>query len=261
MPRIRIIHWQPPEAQKLVETLRSAGHQVEYDGKFVFPASLQAWRRSPPDAFVIDISRMPSRGREVAIALRGSKPTWQRPIVFVDGLPEKVEAIRKWLPDATYTSNTRIKSAVRHALAHPPEEPVRPAQMMERFGGRTSAQKLGIREGSTVAVIDPPRDYAKVIGQIPSGVTFQETEEEASNVTLWFVHDPETYLDGLPAMRSIAGKTKLWVLWRKQAAGGSAGITQNFLRQAAIAVGLVDYKICSVNQTWSGLAFGRKKGS
>jgi len=181
--------------------------------------------------------------------------------VFVDGLPEKVEAIRKWLPDATYTSNMRIKSALRHALAHPPAEPVRPAQMMERFGGRASAQKLGIREGSTVVVIDPPRDYAKVIGQVPSGVTFQETGDEASNVTLWFVHDPETYLDGLPRMRSLAGQTRLWVLWRKQAAGGSAGVTQNFLRQAAIAVGLVDYKICSVNQTWSGLAFGRKKGS
>jgi CheY-like chemotaxis protein len=261
MRRIRVIHWQPPEAEKLVETLRSAGHQVEYDAKLVFPSSLRAWRQAPPDAFVIDLSRLPAHGREIAISLRGSKPTWQKPIVFVDGLPEKVEAIRKWLPDATYTSNTRIKSALRHALAHPPAEPVRPAQMMERFGGRATAQKLGIREGSTVAVIDPPRDYAKAIGQLPPGVTFQESGDEASNVTLWFVHDPETYLDGLPRMRSIAGQTKLWVLWRKQAAGGSAGVTQNFLRQAAIAVGLVDYKICSVNQTWSGLAFGRRRGS
>ncbi len=257
MARIRVVHWKATEAGPLLETLRSAGHRVEYDAKLI-PSSLRAWRASPPDAFVIDLSRSPARGREIAIALRGSKATRQTPIVFVDGLAEKVDAIRKWLPDAVYTSRARIKSALRQALAHPPTMPIVPAQMMDRFGGRTAAQKLGIREGATVALIDPPGDYAKVIGQVPPGATFQESGDEACSVTLWFVHDPASYLDALPRMRNVAGRTKLWVLWRKRAAGKESAVTQNFLRQSAIAIGLVDYKICSVNETWSGLAFARK---
>jgi CheY-like chemotaxis protein len=259
MARIRVVHWKSTEAGPLLETLRSAGYKVEYDAKLIFPGSLRAWRQSPPDAFVIDLSRLPAHGREVAIALRGSKATWRIPIVFVGGVPEKVEAVCKWLPDAVYTSNTRIRSSLRRALAHPPVVRVRPAQMMDRFGGRTAAQKLGIREGASVALIDPPRDFARVLGEVPPGVTFQESGEECK-LTLWFVYDPEVYLNALPRMRNIAGRTRLWVLWKKQAASkGSSAITQNFLRESAIAIGLVDYKICSVNETWSGLAFARKR--
>lgn len=261
MSRVRLVHWKPEEAEPLIEVLREAAHDVEYDGMLKFPASLREWRASPPDAFVIDLSRLPAHGREVAVALRGSKTTWQKPIVFVDGLAEKVEAIRKVLPDAVYTSRARVKSALRQALSHPPDVRIVPAQMMERFGSRTAAQKLGIREGSIVALIDPPRDYAKVVGELPPGVTFQETTRDGCSVTLWFIHDPETYLDGLNRIRDLAGRTKLWVLWRKQASGNNRGVTQPFLRESAVAAGLVDYKICSVNETWSGLAFARKKSS
>jgi hypothetical protein len=57
-------------------------------------------------------------------------------------------------------------------------------------------------------------------------------------------------------MRSLAARTKLWVLWKK---GSRNGITQNFIRETAIDAGLVDYKICSVDGHWSGIAFARRK--
>jgi hypothetical protein len=55
-------------------------------------------------------------------------------------------------------------------------------------------------------------------------------------------------------MRKLAGRTKLWILWRK-----GSGVTQPFLRESAAAVGLVDYKICSVDGTWSAMLFARRK--
>ena len=207
MPRVRVIHWKLEEAGLLLQTLRSSGYTVEFDEEPAFNDALRAWKASPPDAFVIDLTSRPALGREVAISLRGSKQTRPKPIVFVDGVPEKVDAVRKVLPDAVYTSHARLKSALRRALSSPPEVTVVPAQMMERFGSRTAAQKLGIREGSAVALIDPPRDYAKVVGALPEGAVFQETPGNGCGVTLWFIHDPETYLDGLQRFRSLAGST------------------------------------------------------
>jgi hypothetical protein len=56
-------------------------------------------------------------------------------------------------------------------------------------------------------------------------------------------------------MRKVAGRTKLWVLWRK-----GSEVTQTWLRQAAAAVGLVDYKICSLDGRWGSMLFARRKG-
>lgn len=219
------------------------------DGTFD-PAAFRAIRESPPDVFVIDLARRPSHGREVAVYLRGQKATRHIPIVFLDGAPEKVAAIRKLLPDAVYAARARMRSAVRQALAHKPAAPVVPPQMMERYAGRTAAQKLGIRAGARVALIDPPRNYASVIG-----ATIEEAAGEDCPITLWFVTDGAALHEALPRMRTLAARTKLWILWRKR----RPGINQPFLRESAAAVGLVDYKICSVNATWSAMLFARKK--
>jgi hypothetical protein len=206
---------------------------------------------------VIDLSRLPSHGREVAVFVRGSKSTRHVPIVFVNGLPEKVEAVREKLPDAVYTTSARIVPALKKAIANAPGNPVSPPQMMERYRGRTAAQKLGIKPAGKVALIDPPRDYAAVIGTLPEGASFVEDARESCDVTLWFVRDPAAYQEALPRMRSRAAAGKLWILWRKGTKEG--GITLPLIRELAIAVGLVDYKVCSVNPAWSGLLFARKK--
>jgi CheY-like chemotaxis protein len=253
LKRVRLIHWNAAEAAALRDKLQAAGHTVDYTEK-LSSAGFSAIRQSPPDAFVIDLSRLPSHGREVATFIRGQKTIRHIPIVFTDGESEKVEAIRKLLPDALYTPRNHLQSALRRALAHPPANPVVPVQMMERYTARSAAQKLGIREGFKVALIDPPRDYASAIGELPSGAEFEEIPSSACQLTLYFVHNPASCAGALPAMRHLAAKTKLWILWRK-----SSGVTQPFLRKSSAAVGLVDYKICSVNNTWSAMLFARKK--
>ena len=251
MPRVRLFHWKANEATRLLDALQAAGHTVDYDERFG-PRIFAAIRQSPPDAVVLDLSRLPSHGREVAVFLRGQKATRGLPMVFVDGDAAKVAAIRQLLPDAAYTTAPRLRSALRDALRNPPATPVVPAQMMDRYRSRTAAQKLGIRENSTVALIDPPRNFAGVIGALPPGAAFDEGGV-LSPVTLWFVRDVDDCREALPRMRKIAARTKLWIVWQK---GGA--VTQPFLRASAAAVGLVDYKICAVNDTWSAMLFTRK---
>ena len=254
MPRVRLVHWKAGEAAALLEALRAAGHTVDYDEDLA-SVGFRAIRASPPDIFVIDLSRLPSRGREVAVFFRGQMATRHVPVVFVGGAPEKVEAIRRVLPDAVYTAPGKLRQALRGALANRPTVPVVPAQMMQRYRSRSAAQKLGIREGAMAAVIDPPRNYAAVIGELPAGAALDESSPAGiCPVTLWFVHDAAGCEAALPGMRKLAAKTKLWILWRK-----GSDVTQQFLRQSAAALGLVDYKICALDATWSGMLFARRK--
>ena len=253
MARIRLFHWRTEEAKAFIEALRDAGHQVAYDEKVAFPKI----RASPPDAFVIVLTRLPSHGREAAAFLRGSKATRHIPIVFVDGESEKVDAIRRLLPDATYTSRSNLGAALKKALAKPLAAPIVPPQMMDRYRTRTTAQKLGILKGTTVGLLDSPRDYESVLGPMPEGVSLVEGAKGECAVTLWFVTDAGLYQSRLPHARALAARTKLWILWPK--GGRRTGISQTYLRETANSVGLVDYKICSVNDRWSGMAFAKKK--
>ncbi len=258
MKRVRLFHWNPEEASPILDMLRRAGIDVDYDEKFA-PQVFRALRQSQPDAVVIDLSRLPSHGREIAIALRGNKHTRQIPILFVGGAAEKVAAVREKLPDAAYCQASGIVAAVRRCMRERPENPVIPMQMMERYATRTTAQKLGIAAGAKVAVIDAPRDYAKAIGTLPDDVEFDEESWDECAVTVWFVEEPEALIAALPKLRRAAAKSKLWIAWPKKAARKDSLLNENIVRDLAIEGGLVDYKVCSINETWSGLCFALKR--
>ena len=125
MHRVQLIHWKKKEAKEKVVALRAAGYRVSY-GNVHGTDMMRGIRTKPPAAVVIDLSRMPSQGRDLALWLRSTKATRRVPLVFVDGDTEKVARIRKVLPDAAYTSWNRVHSALKQALARPPAEPVKP---------------------------------------------------------------------------------------------------------------------------------------
>ena len=251
--RLRVVHWNANEAQALVEPLTAAGHTVELTAS-IASGILKQMRALPPDAVVIDLSRQPSHGREVAIAIRSAKPLKHLPILFVDGEPEKVGAVRRMLPDATFTTRSRLLTALKRA--RPLKDPVQPPPMMERFGNRTTAQKLGITAGMRVAVIDPPAGYERAVGPLPEGAVLEENPRELLRLTLWFTRDPDSMLARMRKMAALAAQSRLWILWRKNKLDGLDG---GLIRAAGIDAGLVDYKICSVDAVWSGMAFAVKK--
>lgn len=263
MPRVRLCHWRADEAVPLIAILRQAGYTVDYPGDKA-NGSFRTMRQNPPHAVVIDLTRMPSHGRWVAAEMRAVKSLRHLPIVFVDGEPEKVERIRKELPDAVYTSRGKLAAALKRAK--PLADPVVPARMMDRTD-RTAAEKLGIKAGMRVELIDPPADYVRVLGKLPEDASLEEDPDEALPLTLWFVRDPDVYFMGLTKVRRRPKLTRLWIIYPKQTPkrnpklvrGSVSGITHTLVRESALAVGLVDYKICSVNEVWTGLLFTRKK--
>ena len=255
MPRVRIVHWRADEAKALIDACRASGFDVEYDD-VQYPVLVRMLRASPPDALLIDLTRLPSHGRDIALALRRSREMRNTPLVFVDGDPEKVDAIRRQLPDATFAARKQLASRLRAACKQQVVNPVVPPPPMAQYASRTVAQKLGIREGSMVALIDPPRNYSVVIGDLPPNVELDEDPTEAHRITLWFVSDPVDYRSKVRRMRALAARTKLWVIWRK---GLTNGLTQFLVRDVANEAGLVDYKICALHEQWSGMAFSPRK--
>lgn len=254
MPSICVIHWKAAEAAPLLAACRSTCFDVVY-AEGGGQAVTRAIRAKLPDVIAIDLSRLPSHGREVAIWLRNTKSTRQIPILFVGGEASKVAAIRELLPDAAFCEISKVATVLKRLLksARTPD-PVKPRSIMARALEKSAAQKLGIEAGAAVAVIEPPRDFPELLGQVPDAVEFQEDE---APVTLWFVHDRVSLMDSSRRMRAAATRTRLWLIWRKGSSGD--GLTQNFLRDTAREVGLVDYKICSVNDRWSAMLFARKR--
>jgi len=254
VPRVRIIHWKAPLAGPLIETVRAGGHEAVFDAVRGNEIT-KLIRGNPPDALVFDLNCLPSHSRELAVYLRGTKYARHIPMIFVDGEAEKVEKVRALMPDATYTTIRRVGAAIKKACAKPLRDPVRPPGMEERYKARTLAEKLGIRVGSTVALMDPPRDYATALGELPADAELFEEPEEVQAITLWFVRDPSALQMGVRGMRALATKTKLWIVWRK----GTGALTDRLVREMANGADLVDYKICAVNAQWSAMAFARRK--
>ena len=107
MKTIRLVHWNEADGLERQKQLEALGFQTVFEfGDSLFAA--RQIKASPPDAVAIDLSRIPSHGREVAHSVRATKATRYLPIVFVGGEPEKVEKTRQFIPDATFTTWGRI---------------------------------------------------------------------------------------------------------------------------------------------------------
>jgi CheY-like chemotaxis protein len=253
---VRLIHWNVDEAEQRAEKLRSAGYQAvsaPFDR-----AGLQALRNEPPDAVIIDLSRAPSQGRDMALSIRKYKATRQVPLVFVEGHPGKVERIRALLPDAVYTGWDNITHSLREAIAHPPPGPVVPGSVMDAYAGTPLPRKLGIKAGAVVCLAGAPEGFESTLGVLPPGAALHRHIQEDPDVTLWFTASRGELEEGIVAMAERAEKGGLWIIWPKKSSGVESDLSQTVVRQVALAAGLVDFKVCSVDKTWSGLRFTRR---
>ena len=222
------------------------------------PVAFKQLRENPPSAVVIDLSRLPSTGRDVAMSLRTYKAT-RVPIVFVDGDPEKVAQIKEFLPDACYTSWDDIRNSLRRAITHPPSEPVVPKSRLEGYSGASLPKKLDIRKGSVVSLIDAPSGFEKALGKLPDDVVVHNRPYLGANVAIWFVRSRKDLEARIRQMVPLASKGGLWIAWPKKGSGQQADLSQVIVRRAGLAAGIVDFKISSLDSTWSGLRFSSRR--
>jgi CheY-like chemotaxis protein len=257
MGRVILIHWNALEAEERAKQLRAAGHAVEVltagNGE-----ALREFRENPPQAFVIDLSRLPSQGRAVGVFLRQQKATRHVPIVFVGGQVEKVESVRKLLPDAAYTEWGRVRSDLRRAIRPFPTKLVVPGTM-EGYSGTPLVKKLGIRAGS-VALVGAPADFERSLVGLPEGVRLTRRLRRPAGTILLFVRSQAELAKRFPAAaRALAEGGKLWLVWPKKTSRLAGDLGEAEVRAFGLAREFVDYKICAVDENWSGLLFARRK--
>jgi len=255
--RVRLIHWNVGEATKHLATLRAAGYKVEYE--LPTNATLRQLRQDPPDAIVIDLSRLPAQGRDMGITVRHHKSTRRVPLVFVAGEPKKVAGIKKMLPDAVYTTWSRIRGSLKGGIANPPEDPVAFESQLAGYSGTPLPKKLGIKPSTVVALIGAPQGFEETLGALPDGVTLRHQARGKPDLLIWFVKSRKELERRIERLGGLAGKGGLWVAWPKKASGASTDVSETIVRKRGLAVGLVDYKICAIDHTWSGLRFARRK--
>jgi len=208
---------------------------------------------------VIDLDRLPAQGRDIGVMLRTTARSRHTPLVFVDGAETKIARTREVLPDASYTSRDEMVGSIRQAIAKPPINPVVPESNFAGYSGTPLPKKLGVKAESTVALVNAPDDFKATLGELPVGTKVLHEGQTGAEVTLWFLDSLAELQKGISRMGEIAGDGRLWICWPKKASGIGTDVTQKNVRSTGLATGLVDFKICAIDATWSGLCFTRRK--
>jgi hypothetical protein len=259
-PLVRLIHWHAAEAEERAKRLKSLGYAV-VSALPPAPVLLRELRQKPPAVVVISLDRLPSQGRDVAFALLSAKATRTVPLVFVGGTPEKVAGVRARMPFAPCTTWEKIGPVLAHALARPYAAPpaATPGGVMAGYSGTPLPKKLGIKPGMSVALLGAPKNFATTLGALPAGASLADRTTAQTGLTLWFVRTHREFARGFARAVGLGARMPVWVVSPKKSGPLAADLSQNHIRGACLVAGLVDYKVCAVDDAWSGLLFRRRR--
>jgi hypothetical protein len=128
---------------------------------------------------------------------------------------------------------------------------------MPGYSGTPLAKKLGIKENFRVGLNNSPRDFKKELGALPENVSvLTERLPKHLDLILLFVDSEKALMKEFPRMmRKLPPNGTLWVAWPKKSSGVVTDLDFNIVQKFGLAEGLVDVKICAVNDVWSGLKF------
>jgi hypothetical protein len=122
------------------------------------------------------------------------------------------------------------------------------------YSGTPLINKLGIKEGTTVLVMNAPAHYGKLLGPLPAGVRLIDRTARDLNFVHLFTSQRRELQTQLTRLRKqIEDAGTLWVSWPKKSSGVATDITEDTIRNTALPLGFVDTKVCAVDETWSGL--------
>ena len=129
---------------------------------------------------------------------------------------------------------------------------------MAGYSGTPLAKKLGIKEGTRLAVLRAP-DGLEIEG-LPDAVEVSTSARGVHDVIVSFHTSRADLAKRLPTlMRALHVDGGLWVSWPKRSSGVETDITEDVVREVALPTGLVDVKVCAVDETWSGLRLCLRK--
>jgi hypothetical protein len=126
------------------------------------------------------------------------------------------------------------------------------------YSGTPLVRKLGIKPGSRLVLLGAPTGFRRELPGMPEDVRVTSKAIEGAELAVWFVKSRRELEGRVPAISLEMGQG-LWIAWPKKASGVVTDLTEDLVRRAGLANGLVDYKVCAINETWSGLKFARRK--
>lgn len=127
---------------------------------------------------------------------------------------------------------------------------------MAGYSGTALTQKLGIKPGSRVALLRAPKGFECALDPMPDGARLRHQARGQHDVVLFFatrLAELERRFDTLARATGYAGG--LWIAWPKRTASVATDLREGVVREVGLAHGLVDNKVCAVDDTWSGLRF------
>ena len=131
---------------------------------------------------------------------------------------------------------------------------------MAGYSGTPLVKKIGIKPGYRVALVDEPIGFKKELVDLPSNVEFTSTNGNSKiaplDVILFFMKSRASLEKHLPKLKSkITQNGMIWTAWPKRASGLETDLNENIISDSGLAIGLVDIKVCAINEVWSGLKF------
>lgn len=128
---------------------------------------------------------------------------------------------------------------------------------MAGYSGTPLTKKLGFKEGFRVGFVNPPKGFQRELGPLPTDVKITVgLLTKPLDLILLFADSQQTLKKEFPRLaQKLAENGMLWIAWPKKASGVATELSDNSVRQIGLDAGLVDVKVCAVNEIWSGLKF------
>jgi hypothetical protein len=124
------------------------------------------------------------------------------------------------------------------------------------YSGTPLPRKLGVKEGTRLAVVSPPSNFDGLLGALPDGVQVRTQARGNFDVIVFFVTRRAELVRRFPGFtRALVSNGGLWVAWPKQTSGVATDLGFDAVQVVGLDVGLVDNKVCAIDDTWSALRF------
>ena len=126
--------------------------------------------------------------------------------------------------------------------------------MTSGYSGTPIVKKLGIKPGFRIAILNAPNDYDATLGELPPDVVRYDTLQDSLDLIQFFARDRSEFESHYAALKqALKQDGALWISWYKKSAKIPTDITEDVIRDYALANGLVDVKVAAVDELWSGL--------
>jgi hypothetical protein len=127
---------------------------------------------------------------------------------------------------------------------------------MAGYSGTHLAKKLGIKEGSRIALVNAPKDFESQLEPLPDRMEFIKRPTKAIDIVLFFVLTERALAKDFAKFAvTLALNGMIWIAWPKKSSGVATDLSFDRVQRIGLDAGLVDVKICAVDDTWSGLKF------